>query len=94
MKYVAVLKTKVNFVEDGELIEVSLHPRFEWRPGQMRITVPLSLTSLLCINLCLEVTDSENSIRSVSSHQYLSHSQAENGRPALSAASRLDWHAY
>lgn len=36
----------------------------------------LSLAPLLCINLCLEVTDSENSIRSVSSHQYLSHSRA------------------
>lgn len=75
-KYCAFQETKVNFVEDGELIEVSLHSRFEWRLGQMRITVPLSLTPLLCINLCLEVTDSENSIRSVSSHQYLSHSLA------------------
>lgn len=29
MKYCSVLKTKVNFVEDGELIEVSLQSRFE-----------------------------------------------------------------
>lgn len=34
------------------------------------------LTPLLCINLCLEVTASENSIWSVSSHQYLCHSPA------------------
>lgn len=95
-KFCAFLKPKVNFAEDRDLIEVSLHPRFEWRLGQMRIavlSVPLP-TALLCINLCLEVTDSENGIRSVSSHQYLSRSEPQSVRAALSAASWFDWHVH
>lgn len=90
MKYGGVVKTKVNFVEDGELIEVSLQSRFERRLGQMRTAAGASLTPLLCINRRSEVTDSESSIWPVSSHQYLSHCQALKSCWVLSAVSSLD----
>ncbi|CAB1426463.1 unnamed protein product [Pleuronectes platessa] len=46
----------------------------------MRITVPFSLTPPLCINPCLEVTDSENSIRGRGGWSQLARGEVHPGQ--------------